>query len=165
MSDYSIYKTSTGEILRTGECPEDDIDNQIHTTDESVYYGHIDQRTHKIDTSTLLPVEKTEEEQAEYNFQLLDAQALPVFTDINSITDIELNARISSFYYGQVDVDVWKIDNYAVLRKASYPQLAEKADAEVKIASGIEALIAEGELQLESYNEDCLNVKTRFPKE
>lgn len=84
---------------------------------------------------------------------------------ISSMTDAEIDSAIDSFYYGHVDVDAWKLENYSFLREIFYPDAMEKADAEVKINSGIESFASEGELQLSKYIEDCINVKIRFPKE
>ncbi len=52
------------------------------------------------------------------------------------------------------EVAAFKSDHYADMRKASYPPMAELADALVK---GDEA-------QLEAYKQACLDVKKRFPK-
>lgn len=58
--------------------------------------------------------------------------------------------------YEEVDVGVkaWKKENYAILRQAFYPNMAEYLDAVVK---GDEEAI-------EAYKEACLAVKERFPK-
>lgn len=53
-----------------------------------------------------------------------------------------------------VDVEAWKKENYAILRKAFYPQMADYMDAVVK---------GDTEAQ-QSYIEACLAVKERFPK-
>lgn len=58
--------------------------------------------------------------------------------------------------YEEVDVDVeaWKKENYAILRKAFYPNMAEYLDAVVK---------GDEEAQ-QAYIDACLAVKERFPK-
>ena len=72
----------------------------------------------------------------------------------------------SNYYKGALTtVANWRIANYAQLRKWAYPDTSEYNDAQVKINSGITALEEEGEEQLEDYVNDCLAVKTRFPKE
>ncbi len=69
-------------------------------------------------------------------------------------------------YFGPVQtVDQWRVANYVILRKLAYPNLAEKADAEVKLKSGDPDLVTEGTAQLAQYYVDCLAVKARFPKE
>lgn len=52
------------------------------------------------------------------------------------------------------EVEAFKADHYADMRKASYPPMADLADALVK---GDEA-------QLDAYKQACLDVKKRFPK-
>jgi len=84
--------------------------------------------------------------------------------------DVTLNAVIELFivstnYFGpSTTASQWRLENYIILRKLSYPDPMQKNDAEVKIGSGIPALVSEGEIQLAAYIQDCLNTKTRFPK-
>lgn len=54
----------------------------------------------------------------------------------------------------EVDVEAWKKENYAILRKAFYPQMTDYMDAVVK---------GDTEAQ-QSYIDECLAVKERFPK-
>ena len=54
----------------------------------------------------------------------------------------------------EVDVEAWKKENYAILRKAFYPNMAEYLDAVVK---------GDEEAQ-QAYINACLAVKERFPK-
>lgn len=54
----------------------------------------------------------------------------------------------------EVDVSAWKIANYAILRQAFYPNMAEYLDAVVK---------GDEEAQ-QDYIQACLHVKERFPK-
>lgn len=53
---------------------------------------------------------------------------------------------------------------YAEKRAEAYPSPAEYLDAQVKIASGNLTLVAEGQLQLKAYVEECLAVKAKYPK-
>lgn len=53
-----------------------------------------------------------------------------------------------------VDIDAWKKENYALLRKAFYPPASEYLDAIVK---------GDKEAQ-NAYIKACLGVKNRFPK-
>lgn len=70
-----------------------------------------------------------------------------------------------SFYAGDtITVQQWRIDNYSMLRDWAYPKLKEKSDADVKLLSKIPEMVEVGQLQLDAYVQDCLNVKTRFPK-
>ena len=54
----------------------------------------------------------------------------------------------------EVDVEAWKKENYAILRKAFYPQMTDYMDAVVK---------GDEEAQ-QAYIDACLAVKERFPK-
>jgi len=86
-------------------------------------------------------------------------------------SDSELNTIIQDFLNGifypgaSTTVADWRITNYANLRKWAYPDITIYNDAQVKINSGITALEEEGAEQLEDYVNECLAVKTRFPKE
>lgn len=53
---------------------------------------------------------------------------------------------------------------YAEKRAEAYPSPTEYLDAQVKIASGNLTLVAEGQLQLKAYVEECLAVKAKYPK-
>jgi len=82
--------------------------------------------------------------------------------------DVELNQVIQNYLYDNgisKTVAQWRVENYAQLRRWAYPDPAELNDAQIKINSGIEELEAEGQQQLENYVSNCLDVKTRFPKE
>ena len=54
--------------------------------------------------------------------------------------------------------------NYAQLRKKAYPDMSELCDALVKLHSNDEDLKAEGQNQLDTYVQNCLNIKTKYPK-
>ncbi len=69
------------------------------------------------------------------------------------------------FYDTPITVEQWRLNNYSELRQWAYPKPSELNDAQVKINSGISELVTEGEQQMEDYVNDCLNIKTRFPKE
>ena len=62
-------------------------------------------------------------------------------------------------------VSEWRIENYAQLRRWAYPPMAELNDAQAKLNSGITELENEGQNQLDSYVQKCLDIKARFPKE
>ena len=87
-------------------------------------------------------------------------------------SDTDLNDIIQDFlddgkyvYDTTYTVSTWRIAFYDKLRKWAYPDITIYNDAQVKINSGITALEEEGEEQLEDYVNNCLAVKTRFPKE
>lgn len=54
---------------------------------------------------------------------------------------------------------------YSEKRASEYPDFKEYLDAQVKINSGDETLIAAGQTQLQEYINLCLKVKTKYPKE
>ncbi len=54
---------------------------------------------------------------------------------------------------------------YAEKRAAEYPNIADFLDAQVKINSGDETLVAAGQEQLSAYVAACLAVKAKYPKE
>ena len=54
----------------------------------------------------------------------------------------------------EADVEAWKKENYAILRKAFYPQMTDYMDAVVK---------GDEEAQ-KAYIDACLAIKERFPK-
>lgn len=101
-------------------------------------------------------------------------------TDLTSITDTVsrpdevLDARISAYLAGPyyvgppVTVAQWRLDNYAVLRRALLiTRDYEYVDAMGKISDPDDDpdMIAEGRAQLSAYNIFRKTVKTRFPKE
>lgn len=53
---------------------------------------------------------------------------------------------------------------YSEKRAAEYPPITEYLDAQVKINSGDETLIAAGQIQQQTYIQACLEVKTKYPK-
>lgn len=53
---------------------------------------------------------------------------------------------------------------YAEKRAAEYPPIADYLDAQVKINSGDEILITQGNAQLQTYFQRCLSVKAKYPK-
>lgn len=86
-----------------------------------------------------------------------NASTVPAFVEYQmgggTATFQEFSAQYS---FGVSDEEVlsFKTDNYADLRKASYPPLADLADA----------LVKGDESQLDAYKQACLAVKQRFPK-
>lgn len=54
--------------------------------------------------------------------------------------------------------------NYQELRAAAYPDIRDYLDAQVKLNSGNETLVTEGQSQLEAYYQACLAVKAQYPK-
>jgi len=56
------------------------------------------------------------------------------------------------------------VNSYSYKRQQEYPDYRELLDAEVKINSGDEALISDGESQKAKYIADCLAVKAKYPK-
>ena len=163
--EFCIYSTIDGEIVMNGTCEDADIHYQPFDSFQGIYTGLANPATQKIDLETLLPVDKSEDEMLLYKYNLVK-DSLPNFNNINNLSDTELDGLIADYYFGQVDTAEWRIENYAVLRSAAYPdEKSEKTDAEVKIGSGIPEYVEEGELQLKKYYEDCIDVKIRFPKE
>lgn len=163
MIPFCVYNNTNGNIIRSGYCDSDSLSIQVNNEEEAIYQGLVDPNSQTIDLISGEPVNRSEEEQSAYNYSILDSEVFPKIS--STMTDTEIDTEIDSFYYGHVDVDAWKLENYSFLREIFYPDLEEKADAEVKINSGIEAFVNEGESQLQQYIEDCLSVKIRFPKE
>ena len=58
----------------------------------------------------------------------------------------------------------WKLKNYYLLRQISYPPISDYLDAQVKLLSRDSKLVAEGQVQLNKWVQDCLTVKARFHK-
>lgn len=162
--EFAVYSTTTGEILRTGQCLKDDTEAQVIEDDTDMYIGSVDEETQKIDLTTLEPTDKTDYELVNYRYQQVKFQ-IPPLSDINGIDDNTLNIRIEDFFLNQVNATTWRIENYIVLRKAAYSSLSERADAAVKISSEDADLILEGQEQLAILNAHDLAVKERFPKE
>ena len=97
-----------------------------------------------------------------------------LITDISKniyLSDTELNQIIQNYLNGKyyrgyfITVQQWRLDNYKDLRKWAYPKTTEYNDAQVKLNSSIPELEQQGQEQFNKYIQDCLNVKTRFPKE
>lgn len=75
-------------------------------------------------------------------------------------TNTEIDKKINDFFFGQIDVPTWKLENYAFLRRFFYPNIYEYVDAMVKINTGDK----NGQDQLSNYFKRCMEVKNRFPK-
>lgn len=71
---------------------------------------------------------------------------------------------------GNKIIGAWRDDyiapvlTYAEKRAAEYPDPRDYLDAEVKLNSGYQDLIAEGEKQKKDYVAACLAVKAKYPK-
>lgn len=76
--------------------------------------------------------------------------------------DAALDAAIADL--GATDPAAWRVENYAMLRRLAYPDMADYLDAQVKMTSGDSDLQAAGRAQLDAYLAACLAVKARFPK-
>jgi len=83
----------------------------------------------------------------------------------NGATDDELNDVIQDYLGPDGDVQQWRVDNYIQLRAWAYLPIAEYNDAQVKLNSADSEIQSEGQQQLENYVANCLQVKSRFPKE
>lgn len=70
------------------------------------------------------------------------------------------NGSTISIYY----IETYQEPNYFEKRAVSYPDFREYLDAQVKINSGNEKLIAEGKIQLQNYYQKCLEIKNTYPK-
>lgn len=71
---------------------------------------------------------------------------------------------IEAYYFeGYVAPPVYE-PTYAEKRAAEYPPIADFLDAQVKINSGDEELMAEGQEQLSAYYTNCLAIKAKYPK-
>jgi len=100
-------------------------------------------------------------------------KSVPVGVDYWIIADDKIPEDINNRDAWNIDADgILYVDetkivkpDYAELRMAEYPDYRELLDAEVKINSGDEALIAEGQAQKAKYIADCLAVKAKYPKQ
>lgn len=61
--------------------------------------------------------------------------------------------------------DIVDTRTYAQKRAAEYPDMADFLDAQVKLSSGNEVLMQEGQGQLSAYVAACLAVKAKYPKD
>jgi len=157
MGNFIIYNTE-GYILRTGSCPDSMIKNQI-VDGEFVISGEADQETQKIVNH--LVFDKTQTEIDEYRLTRQHMKRL-YFTGVEN--DKELNQIISDHFYALIDVVQWRVENYALLRKAFYPPIDNFNDAQVK-KKHTDKYGVEGADQEELYLIECEAVKLRFPKE
>lgn len=75
----------------------------------------------------------------------------------NQGNDILFETRLVNMYQA-VDVSEqmaeWKLDNYELLRKSSYPSQAEYIDA----------IIKGDKIAIQQYKEKCLVIKEKYPK-
>ena len=68
--------------------------------------------------------------------------------------DIVETRLVNVYEEVEVNVSAWKIENYALLRKAEYPPIEEYMDA----------LVKGDEEAIEAYKEKCLAVKAKYSK-
>jgi len=61
---------------------------------------------------------------------------------------------IRAYVEAPIDIDKWKLENYAIFREAAYPSWKVFADAWVKNDTAA----------MEEYRAMCLEVKTKYPK-
>jgi len=159
MMEYSVYNETTGSVLRSGYCPQNmflDIEKNL-LPNEKIINKKIDDLTEKISNGKAILIPQDELDLRTFNERK------------NSIPKLDLdkpaNEQINKYFKGFLpDTTQWRKDNYATLRKQSYPDATEFLDAQVKLASDNLTLKEEGQLQLKAYTQDCLAVKTRFPK-
>ena len=152
--DYTVYDTITGKPLRVVSCPEIYAGHQAIFENEDIVTGHYDQ-TYRINLDTF-EAEKLDVEYPEAPaLRLLELQQYMG-------DDTLLNKAIINM--GE-DPSLFRVNNYKVFREWAYPPMVDYLDAQVKISSSDTAIISVGEQELAVYNQKCLNVKTRFPKE
>jgi hypothetical protein len=84
----------------------------------------------------------------------------------NGKDDTVANERIASFIKSDNPDDIlaWRLANYKELRRWSYPPPEDYLDAQVKLLSGDSTLVAKGQTELDTYVQQALATKTRFPK-
>lgn len=157
---YTLYNVNNGEITGELSCPAHALTHQNKEDYEEYFEGSYLASAFKIIDGEA--VEKTTVEKTDYLYAKIQ-DSFPTIN--NAMSDLELNQTILTFYYSRVDVAVWRVENYKWIRKQFYPDLEDKADAEVKLSSTDPTMQAAGQAQLDKYNADCLAVKTRFPKQ
>ena len=67
---------------------------------------------------------------------------------------VDKDLEVDVYEEVEVDVGAWKIENYALLRKAEYPLIEEYMDAYVKGNT----------TAIKAYKDKCLAVKEKYPK-
>ena len=156
---YTVYSKTDGTILKTVICSPEAIILQYDSKTAAHIEGEYDKATHKIvDGQAVL---KTKSEQVDYQYSLVKNTLPPIDP---ALTDTELDLQISQYFYGKVDVQQWKKENYRVLRNRHYPSVFDFIDAQVKLNSNDSLLVTEGQAEMQKYASNCLAVKTRFPK-
>ncbi|RLB93533.1 MAG: hypothetical protein DRH26_03670 [Deltaproteobacteria bacterium] len=157
MSIVIIYDDD-GEILQTTQVPKG-MEEAQGGPGRNVYIGDGNPAIHKIVDGQR--VAKTQEEKDTYFMQQRTMKRPSI---VGTETNEELDEKINQHFTGLIEVIQYRLENYSWLREKFYPNVMIVQDAQVKINSGISELIAQGEQQLEDYVDDCLAVKTRFPK-
>lgn len=67
---------------------------------------------------------------------------------------VDKDLEVDVYEEVEVDASTWKIENYALLRKAEYPPIEEYMDAYVKGNT----------TAIKAYKDKCLAVKEKYPK-
>jgi len=157
--EYTIYNKNTGTIIKTVSCSPNQIEIQYDDSIEEHIEGTFDKVTQKIINEKAVSKDINDINIYKYN-EIKDEY--PIIN--KSLTDVELDTLIDEFFYGQVDVEEWKLNNYSVLRKKFYPDIFEYLDAKVKINSKDNIIKEEGNLQLKKYYDDCNLIKGKYKK-
>ena len=147
MPAYIAYNKITGVISQSGYASDPDV--QITEQEDYILSDH---------PTDGFKVDITSKEfvGCEIETTLMDV------VDVIKESDEILNAVIAKI---TPSVTTWRKQNYQSLLYKSYPPMVDYLDAQVKISSSDTAIISVGEQELAVYNQKCLNVKTRFPKE
>ena len=153
MKNFIIYDKE-GTIKRIGVCPDNQVKIQPQEN-EFVIEGISDGISQKIVDRKI--VDKTEVENNDYIYEMRkDSFPKLDFT----LTDEEIDQQINDFFVGKVDVQQWKKDNYAWLRKQSYPNIEDQLDSLMKYLKTKQDLT----LELEQTINKIDQVKLRWPK-
>lgn len=157
MSRYVIYNDKN--IKRIIDIPDDSMFDVIESNvGESENYEKVDL---DFDVSKYKVVDGKLHKQSSDELSR-NAANYPFFND--KLIDSEIDAIIDNAFLGGVDVEKWKIDNYAYIRKFFYPKREMYLDGLAKSLSDDEITKDEGNEQIKEYSRICLEVKKRFPK-
>ncbi|HLD91606.1 MAG TPA: hypothetical protein VI911_11465 [Patescibacteria group bacterium] len=103
-------------------------------------------------------------------FRILKPDVINMKKYVNSLIEDKSRADEAELFMQQLeakDLEIVQNQNntaYIDLRRKAYPEIESYLDAMVKINSGDEILIAEGQQQLADYYTACLAVKSLYPK-
>lgn len=157
--NYMIYDSRSGEILRGVACTEEDIKKQLGNN-ELFLKGNVNDSKYKVVGGQFVPYTQTEKDVK--TFELIkNTQPTTIHKDM---TDAEIDQAISKYFMGRVNIQIWKRENYAYLRKRFYPDVEDFIDAQVKLNSKDPTDVSKGQSQLQNYYDQCLAVKARFQK-